>query len=262
MVFKSLPNLLTLANLFLGCLAVVYILQDNIYINLGEESVDGVRYISALGLGKIPVACLLVFAAALIDLLDGFLARFLKAESQLGKQLDSLADVVTFGLVPGLIMYHLLAVSWFSSANALAHPTTYFLPAFAITLAAGWRLARFNASGSDTHFRGLPTPAVALVVASLPLSLHFSEGFTEPLMNKWLLYALTGLLSLLMISRLPVAKPGAGHMTWIFLGLCAALLLVAHLVAGVLFVLVPAVVLLYILYSLVISSKESNTTNP
>lgn len=275
---KYIPNLLTLANLFLGCLATVFILGEHIFINLSEEVVAGGRYISALGMGKLPVACILVLVAAVLDVLDGFLARVLKAESQIGKQLDSLADMVTFGFVPGLIMYHLLAISWFDSANAFMHRTVYFLPAFCITLAAAWRLARFNVILSfdeaealigkrtevkDSHdrytrirtsFQGLPTPAAAIVVASLPIAAHLSEaGYDLWIANKMAMYGIIIALSLLMISRLPMVKLGVGHATWIFVGISAVLLAAGYLVFGVFFSLMPVLVVLYILFSLIIS---------
>ena len=275
-----IPNFLTFTNLFLGCLAIVYIVQDNIYINLSDESEEGVRYISALGLGKLPIACILILVAAVIDLLDGYFARLFNAESRIGQQLDSLADLVTFGLVPGLIMYHLLAISWFGSANTFSTPVLLFLPAFAITLAAAWRLARFNvllffdeadalfgkrAEVKDSHdryantsnFKGLPTPAAAIVVASLPLAAHLSEsGFDKWIAEKWVMYGITLMLTLLMISRLPMAKIGSGHATWIFIAICALIMLVGRIAFGVFFSIVPSLVVLYVLYSLVISSSN------
>lgn len=256
---RHIPNLLTLTNLFLGCLAIVFILEEHIYITLTDETEAGTRYLSALGLGKLSVACVLVLGAALIDLLDGFIARLLKAESEIGKHLDSLADMVTFGVVPGLIMYHLLALSWFSSANTFATPTTLFLPAFAITIAAGWRLARFNSSATRSHFSGLPTPTAAVVIASLPLAAHLSEnGFDTWIAERWVMYGITLVLSLLMISRLPMAKIGSGHATWIFIGIAALLLAIGYFAFGVFFSLIPFLVVLYILFSLVISSSLGN----
>jgi CDP-diacylglycerol--serine O-phosphatidyltransferase len=262
---KHFPNLLTLTNLVLGCLALVYIVEEHVYITLSEETAEGERFISALGLGRLNIACILVLVAAVVDLLDGLFARLLRAESEMGKHLDSLADMVTFGLVPGMIMYHLLAISWFASSNTFQTPVLLFLPAFVITLSAAWRLARYNISGRSARFTGLPTPAAAIVIASLPLAAHLSEsGFDTWIANKWIMYCITLALAALMISRLPMAKMGAGHATWIFIGMCALVLAIGYFALGLLFSLVPALVMLYILFSLFISSssRRSETVNP
>jgi CDP-diacylglycerol--serine O-phosphatidyltransferase len=220
------------------------------------------------------MACLLVLVAAVVDLLDGALARVLKVQSRMGAQLDSLADMVTFGVVPGLIMYHLLAVSWFASENPFGTPVVAFIPAFTITLAAAWRLARFNvhvgreegSSGSAlaTSFRGLPTPASAIVVVSLPLAAHLSEsGFDQWIANRWIMYGITVVLSLLMVSKLPMAKIGSGHATWIFVGICALILGVGYLAFDLLFSLIPILVVLYIVYSILMSGtrRQSSIVN-
>lgn len=115
----------------------------------------------------------LVFAGAFFDLIDGGVARLLKAQSAIGAQLDSLADAVTFGVLPGLIAYQLIPVSVMGEAASGYQPWMRGL-AFLIPIAAIWRLAVFNTDASQAAgFRGLPTPANGLFWASLPLAIVF-----------------------------------------------------------------------------------------
>jgi CDP-diacylglycerol--serine O-phosphatidyltransferase len=142
---KHIPNTITLANLFCGCLSIV-----------------------ATFYGQIGVAGFLIFLAAIFDFLDGFLAKLLNAQSELGKQLDSLADVVSFGVAPAMIAFRIM----------MARPDDLsfrYLPyiAFAMVLCSALRLAKFNIDTRQTeHFIGMPTPANALFWASLPLVLQ------------------------------------------------------------------------------------------
>src|SRR5205085_10707633 len=109
---------------------------------------------------------LFIFIAAVIDFLDGFLARLMKAPSEMGKQLDSLSDVVSFGVAPGVILYQLLRLGFAQNENGLDTPFIALLPAFIFSAAAAWRLAKFNISTDQgDSFRGVPTPAAGLVVA-------------------------------------------------------------------------------------------------
>jgi CDP-diacylglycerol--serine O-phosphatidyltransferase len=110
----------------------------------------------------------LLFIAAGIDFADGFIARLLKAESETGKQLDSLADVVTFGVLPGIMVYQLLERAYFLESGALYTSKLFMLPALLLPLAAAYRLARFNISNtSKVYFTGLATPAMGVFVATL-----------------------------------------------------------------------------------------------
>ena len=98
---KQIPNLFTLLNLFFGCIAIVFALQtENINIYISDELTSSFNIPE-----KLSYAALLLFAAAAVDFLDGFVARLFKADSLMGKQLDSLADVVSFGVAPGVILY-------------------------------------------------------------------------------------------------------------------------------------------------------------
>lgn len=149
-----IPNAITLLNLLLGCLAIV----------------------SALS-GNTVAAAQLIIICAVLDFLDGTAARILKAGSEIGKQLDSLADLVSFGLAPAAIMFHLMSISpgLNESQNGLFAYLPYF--AFLITICSALRLARFNIDTRQTHaFVGLPTPANALFFASIPLVMTYSSN--------------------------------------------------------------------------------------
>ena len=201
---KNLPNLFTLLNLIFGCIAIVFALQTehiNIYTN--DEFTSSFNIPE-----KLSYAALFLYASALVDFLDGFVARFFKSSSEMGKQLDSLADVVSIGVAPGVIFYQLLRMSFIREENGLDISIIWLLPAFLFAAAAAYRLARFNLDTSQSYgFKGVPTPAAGLLVASLPLILHYGNRFidvNEWLVNKWVLYTLIIVLSWLMVSRLPM----------------------------------------------------------
>jgi len=199
---KNIPNLFTLLNLVFGCLAIVFTLQNGIMITADAEGAE-LLYIPE----KIWMASLFIGIAAVVDFLDGFVARLFKASSEMGKQLDSLADVVSFGVAPGMIMYQFLRLSFAQDADGLDVSLIYLLPAFVLPCAAAWRLARFNLDTEQSYsFKGMPVPAVGLFVASLPL-IYWNvnaDWVRNLLLNKWFLYGLVLLLSWLMVSRLPL----------------------------------------------------------
>src|ERR1700709_600528 len=136
---KNIPNLFTLLNLFFGCIAVIFILQNGITVLNGA---DGAQYISMPE--KIWVASFFIGLAALVDFLDGLVARMFKATSPLGKQVDSLADVVRFGGAPGMILYQLLRMSFAEQPNGMDVSLLWLMPALLFPCAAAYRLARFN----------------------------------------------------------------------------------------------------------------------
>lgn len=199
---KQIPNLFTLLNLVFGCIAIVCILQT------GEAIVytDATGFTTVNMPEKIAMGSLFIFAAALVDFLDGFVARLFKATSEMGKQLDSLADVVSFGVAPGLILYQLLRISFAREIDGLDVSMIALAPAFLLPCAAAWRLAKFNLDSSQQYsFKGLPTPAAGITVAAFPLIIHYQQlNLHELLLNKWLLYGIIVLLSYLMVSNLPL----------------------------------------------------------
>lgn len=170
---KHVPNIITLLNLFCGCIALVAIAHGNFY-------------------GGFLFVCLGIF----LDFFDGFFARLFKVSSPLGLQLDSLADMVTSGVVPGYVMYSLFAMI----------TENQFLPyfGFIITLGACFRLANFNIDERQSDsFIGLPTPANALFILSLPLipkSMVIIELFTNP----YILGAITLLSAYIMNAEIPL----------------------------------------------------------
>src|ERR1700753_157490 len=199
---KSIPNLFTLLNLFFGCVAIIFILQNGIVV---LDNPDGTQYVGTPE--KIWVASLFIGLAGLVDFLDGLVARLFKATSPLGKELDSLADVVSFGVAPGMILYQLLRLSWAGQANGLDVSAGWLSPSLLIPCAAAYRLARFNIDNSQQYgFKGVPTPAAGLLIASLPLISWYtnSQVVEDALLNKWVLYTLIVVVAYLMVSNLPL----------------------------------------------------------
>jgi CDP-diacylglycerol--serine O-phosphatidyltransferase len=136
---ESIPNLFTLLNLVFGSIAIIFILQPGIaimYTGDNKQIIDIAE--------NIWMASLFIGLAAVVDFLDGFVARLFKATSEMGKQLDSLADMVSFGVAPGLIIYQFLRMSYAQEQNAIDTSLIWLLPALLLPCAAAWRLARFN----------------------------------------------------------------------------------------------------------------------
>jgi CDP-diacylglycerol--serine O-phosphatidyltransferase len=198
---KQIPNLFTLLNLVCGCIAIILILQPGESIALVQEG----NMIITLP-EKITYASFFIFAAGIVDFLDGFVARLMKASSEMGKQLDSLSDVVTFGVAPSMIMYQLLRMSYLKEATAFDTSVLLLLPALLIACCAAWRLAKFNIDErQSTTFFGVPTPITAMVVASLPLVIWFNQwGIADVLVNKWVLYLFILVLSVMMVVDIPI----------------------------------------------------------
>jgi len=205
---KQIPNLFTLLNLFFGCLAIIFVTQSALlpmYDDSGMPLMDsgGSQYINLPE--KIWMASFFIFAAAVVDFLDGFVARLFKATSEMGKQLDSLADVVSFGVAPSIIIYQFLRLCFAQEANGLDTSILWLLPAFILPCAGAWRLARFNIDPEQSKvFKGLPIPAAGIVIASFPLIYWFSNEswIINLLLNKWFWYVMIIVLSWLMVSKL------------------------------------------------------------
>jgi CDP-diacylglycerol--serine O-phosphatidyltransferase len=199
---KQIPNLFTLLNLLFGCIAITCIMQPGIGYTLDANG-DNLVAIPE----KITWASLFIALAALIDFLDGFIARLLKVPSEMGKQLDSLADCVSFGVAPGLIAYQFLRLCYAQQTNGLDASILWLLPAFLLPCAGAYRLARFNIDPSQGYsFKGVPIPAAGLLFASFPLVYwHTNSQFIITLLlNKWFWYAAILIVSYLMVSKLPM----------------------------------------------------------
>lgn len=194
---KNIPNLFTLLNLICGCIAIVLILQTGETIVRIDETGASQVYMPE----KMALGALFIFFAAIIDFMDGFVARLLKATSAMGSQLDSLSDVVSFGVAPGMILYQLLRIGYAQGDNGLDVSIIALLPAFIFSGAAAWRLAKFNISTDQTNsFKGVPTPAAGLVVASFPFIIWYQYlNIQAYFINIWLLYVVIIILSYLMV---------------------------------------------------------------
>lgn len=179
-VKKHIPNILTLLNLFCGCIALVLVSDFNF---------EYAFYVVCLGI--------------FFDFFDGFFARKFGVAGPLGVQLDSLADMVTSGVAPGFTMVYLL------SGLTFHMPLTDYFPylGFIITLGACYRLANFNIDTRQSDsFIGLPTPANTLFIMSLPLVIHYHGGtiWAELLVNKYVLLAITCFSAFIMNAEIPL----------------------------------------------------------
>jgi len=233
---NHIPNFVTLLNLLSGCIAIVFIFED-----------------------QLAIASYLIVLAAVFDFLDGFFARLLKAQSPIGKDLDSLADVVSFGLVPGLILFKLIGYSGGISINTGFISLVPFI-SFLIPMFSALRLAIFNNDIRQTDvFIGLPTPANALLISSFPLILNQQTTLVGIdilsiqllFLNTWFLIAITILLSYLLIAEIQLLSLKFKTFDWkenknryIFLGISCIILILLFYVA------IPIIIILYILISL------------
>lgn len=239
MIKKNIPNAITCGNLLCGCLGIVQVFSGNL----------------------VYAACF-VGIALVLDFFDGFTARLLKVSSPIGKDLDSLADMVTFGVVPSVVMFRLIS----EAVNTLyisdiyvggRHEDAGFLPylAFVIAVFSALRLAKFN---NDTRqsdsFIGVPTPANAMVICSIPLIQHFHGDSAIPglIFNAYVLCGLSLLMSFLLVAELPLFALKFKSFGWAgnqvkYLFLSVSLILLVSLK----FVAVPLVIIFYILLSIV-----------
>ena len=150
-----------------------------------------------------------IFIAAVCDMLDGLVARSLNIFSPIGKDLDSLADMVSFGVAPSMILYKMLWASFMGDANALDVDMLAIAPAFLVACFGALRLANFNISADTqkTIFKGLPIPAVGVFVATFPLLNWYNPiGLGDLLHNKWILYLVIAILCWLMVSKVKFFK--------------------------------------------------------
>ncbi|MCK9220394.1 MAG: CDP-diacylglycerol--serine O-phosphatidyltransferase [Bacteroidales bacterium] len=235
---QYIPNTLTSFNLICGLISITLIFK-----------------------GDVVWASLFIFIAGIFDYLDGTSARLLKAYSELGKQLDSLADVVSFGVAPGILIYHLLMVHCTGSANYLErmHITPYI--ALLIPVCSALRLAQFNIDlRQEENFIGLPTPANAFFFASIPLVLYLQPDlftiFHLDFLNSFfsntrVLAILTVFFSYLLISDFRIFSMKFKSLKWkgnqiryVFLLLSLILLALFSLSA------IPIIIMLYILMSI------------
>lgn len=250
-LIKQIPNLLTLCNLVLGCIGILYAFDERYFLMVkGQHGIYQTYEIS----NRLFTSGACIMIAAVIDFLDGFVARALNAKSEIGKQLDSLADMVTFGVLPAIIFYQLLERSYFMESGSLYTSKLFMLPALLIAIAACWRLAKFNIDPRQHEsFIGLPSPANALFAASLPFIYIANDfGLGNLLINKWVLYGLIILFSWLMVSEIKMFSLKIKSWGWrgnewevTFVLLSLALIFFLH------FTGLAAVILFYIVLSII-----------
>lgn len=188
---STIPNILTLSNLASGLIAIIAIFS-----------------------GDYVLAAWLVGFSLVFDFLDGFMARLLKVHSELGKQMDSLADVVSFGVVPGFFMYKLYQMSWQSG-----EPTIDFLPylALLIPLFSALRLAKFNIDTRQAeYFIGMPTPANTIFIFSIGLLAVYTDNQTvrDVLLHPVFLTGITLITSFLLVAELPLISLKVKNLSW------------------------------------------------
>ena len=230
----------------------------------------GLVAVLAAALDNLLIAAFFVLLGIFFDFFDGLAARLLNVGSELGKQLDSLADLVTSGVAPGIVMYQLLlktlnhnsfATASMSQSDIMQWVGGKFAPiellpfiGFLLPLAAAYRLANFNLDErQSTAFIGLPTPAMSIFIISLPLALIYSDVdiFTSLIQNTYFLIALTLLLSVAMNAEIPLFslkfKNFSIKNNWIEL-----LFLVVTIIGLAIFkfIAIPLIIISYMLLSL------------
>ncbi len=221
----TIPNLMTCGNLLCGCLGIVSSFR-----------------------GDLLLSGYLILLAGILDFLDGFVARLLNQSSPIGKELDSLADMITFGVLPSMIIFQLLERT---SATIEMESLLISYSAFILSVFSGLRLAKFNIDTRQSDsFIGVPTPANALLVASLPFILRSYPEYEALIVNRIVLVGYTLLMSYLLICELPLLAFKFKTFGWkdnqikyIFILLAVILLFLLKFAA------IPLIVGLYILLS-------------
>ena len=239
---KHIPNFITFLNLSAGLLALVHAFNGN--------------YNEAFSL-----VCLGIF----FDFWDGFFARKFNVSGELGLQLDSLADLVTAGVVPGVVMYEMFADIQENKPMYNLTPETWFMGAvpyigFIITLASAYRLAKFNIDTRQTDsFIGLPTPANALLILSIPMIIYHNQFpfISDFLSNPYVLVVITLISSYLLNAEIPLFSLKIKNFSFqkyklqiIFLLLSVVLIILIQYLA------IPVIILLYVLLSLIVKPKQ------
>ena len=229
------PNFITLLNLLSGGIAVIFAVK-----------------------GDLSTAALFVFFGIFFDFFDGFLARKLNVSSEMGLQLDSLADLVTSGLAPALVLVNLIELSILPWQD-----TNCFLPylGLLVLLCSAYRLAKFNISTEQSQFFiGLPTPANALLIMSLPLILDYqnSDSYNALILNPFFLVVVTLLSSFLL--NAPVKLIALKFKTWNFSENASKYILIIFSLVGLIlfkFAGIPLIIIFYIILSLVNPPKNA-----
>jgi len=237
-----LPNAFTTAALFCGFFAIVNAMNH-----------------------QFETAAIAIFASLVLDGMDGRVARMTNTQSAFGEQYDSLADMVSFGVAPAIIMFKLLWDALQQEKNALDVHMLGMAPAFLIACFAALRLAKFNitADGQKQYFIGMPTPAVGLFIGCFPILVWYNENIiTSQLHNKWVLYGIIALVCWLMVSNIKFFKfiPSSLKLSHIWPQI---ILIIAGIIGAVFiqFSIIPILFLLYILLSIVYRHPSTTITS-
>ncbi len=237
MIKSQIPNIITLLNLISGSISIVLALE-----------------------GNLTAAAWFIGIAALFDFFDGFSARMLHVSSEIGKELDSLADVISFGLAPGMILYILLSNSASCPEVIISGRNIVPFIAFLIPALSAYRLAKFNLDKRQTEsFIGLPTPANALMIASFPLILSQTATlagigtgfFATAISNSWFLIFFILIFSYLLIAELPLMSLKFKTFKWNDNKVRYSFLIIsAILLISLFYTAIPLIILIYIFISL------------
>ena len=229
---RNIPNIITLTNLTCGLLSIIFAFQ-----------------------GNLKLAALCIFAGAFFDFFDGLAARLLKVNGELGKQLDSMADMVTFGVAPGFILFHLMYELNHDIIFRIATTDKIIFPellALLIPIFSAYRLANFNIDTKQTtSFIGLPTPALAIFIAAFPL-IDFNQF--PIFINLQFLTIISVILPLLLVVKLPLfsLKYGKNEDLNTRLNIFRIVLIFSTVVLFFVFqfAAIPFIVILYLILSL------------
>ena len=266
-MLKHLPNAMTCGNLLCGCIGIYAVLAPN-----PDEGIVATDQFQNLCIGSI-----LILLAAILDFGDGFVARLVNAQSAIGKELDSLADMVTFGVLPAFMLMKLLKSAFieqqyggnvqvydasrltFTNTNSLI---TDLLP-LSIAVFSALRLAKFNVDTRQSdQFIGVPTPANALLVASLPLILVYQRAYQGIILNPYVLIAYIIVMSYLLVAELPLMAFKFKSFGWkenrVKYGFLIASVLLLVLLQ---FAAVPLIIALYILLSVLTNKQQTAPVN-
>ena len=231
---QHIPNAITCGNLVSGCLSILFLTED------------------------MPIkAALMIFVAGLFDYLDGFSARLLKVHSPIGADLDSLCDVVSFGVAPGFIMCWLMDCAADLPSLTLLGIDVLPCLAFMLPVFSAIRLARFNIDDTQTtSFRGIPAPGMAIFIASLPLALGQAGHLTDGALSYWACLGITIIFSLMMVCNLRFfsfkiksAKWKGNEIRWIFVIIAVMSFAIFRFLA------LPFIMMVYILMSIFFAEK-------
>lgn len=247
---RHVPNFITILNLLCGAIATIFAVQGNLIMT-----------------------ALFVALGIFFDFFDGLAARALDVKSEIGLQLDSLADMITSGLVPGIVMYQLLVRALPGAEKPVSNWTasgswwewdfpTLALVGLLIAAASGYRLAKFNIDDRQTDsFIGLPTPANALLILSLPLIIAFQPNpwAVELILNEWFLIGLTLVSCYMLNAEIPLFALKfsdwsfkANKLRYFFIGFCLLMLILLQFIA------IPLIIISYVIVSIVFPGKKED----